>query len=75
MVLKQRTDLIDLLPHAGGHTDQVVVAQTLEQGQPPHKLEGARSRCMPHHKLHAIISVTDGEKGQVHHSDTSFMQQ
>ena len=46
------TDLVDLLPHAGGDADQVVVAQTLEEGQAPYKLEGARTWRMPHHKLH-----------------------
>ena len=52
------TDLVHLLSHARSNADQVVVSQTLEQGQPPHKLEGTRTWCMPHHKLH-----TDADTG------------
>ena len=44
--------LVHLFPHTRGHTDQVVVSKTLEQRQPPHKLERTRSRRMSHHKLH-----------------------
>lgn len=44
--------LVDFLPHTGGDADQVVVTQTLEEGQAPDKLEGTCSRSMPHHKLH-----------------------
>ena len=49
------THLVDLLPHTRGDADQVVVAQTLEEGQASHKLEGARTWRMPHHKLHTHI--------------------
>ena len=43
--------LVNLLPHARGHTDQVIVSQTLEERQPPYKLQGTSSRSVPHHEL------------------------
>ncbi len=59
--LEVSTDLVDLLPHTRGNADQVVVAQTLEEGQTSNKLEGARPRRMPHHKLHThmLMSASD----------------